>query len=111
MPKPKHRPQSIELDERFRRPLDLIEHTSKGIFITGRADTGKSTLPDCCRRTTEKKVALLAPTGVAAPNVKRQTVHSFFGFQKVGNGAQKRGELNTNQAGNKLGKRVGKGAS
>jgi ATP-dependent DNA helicase PIF1 len=89
MPKPKHRPQSIELDERFRRPLDLIEHTSKGISITGRADTSKSTSLDCCRRTTETRVAVLAPTGVAAPNVKRQTVHSFFGFQKVENKAEK----------------------
>jgi hypothetical protein len=115
MPKPKQRPQSIEPNERFRHALDLIEHTSKGIFITGRAGTGKSTLPDYCRRTTETRVAVLAPTGVAALNVKRQTAHPFFGFQKVGNqvgnGAQKSGELNTNQAGNKLGKRVAKGAS
>jgi ATP-dependent DNA helicase PIF1 len=81
MPKSKYKPPSIELNERFRYALDLIEHTSKGIFITGRAGTGKSTLLDCCRRTTEKRMAVLGPTGVAALNVKGQTIHSFFGFK------------------------------
>jgi len=81
MPKPKYKQPSIELNEQFRRALDLIEHTSKDIFITGRAGTGKSTLLDYCRRTTAKRVAVLAPTGVAALNVKGQTIHSFFGFK------------------------------
>jgi ATP-dependent DNA helicase PIF1 len=81
MPKLKHKQPSIELNEQFRRAVDLIEHTSKNIFITGRAGTGKSTLLDYCRRTTEKRVAVLAPTGVAALNVKGQTIHSFFGFK------------------------------
>ncbi|MCI0469242.1 MAG: AAA family ATPase, partial [Nitrospirae bacterium] len=33
------------------------------------------------RNTTKKKIAVLAPTGVAAVNVKGQTIHSFFGFK------------------------------
>jgi ATP-dependent DNA helicase PIF1 len=32
------------------------------------------------RQTTHKKIAVLAPTGVAALNVRGQTIHSFFGF-------------------------------
>ena len=78
---PKHKQPSIDLNEQFRRALDTIEHTAKSAFITGRAGTGKSTLLDYFRCTTSKKVAVLAPTGVAALNVKGQTVHSFFGFK------------------------------
>ena len=81
MPKLKHKQPSIELNEQFKRALDLTEHTSKNIFVTGRAGTGKSTLLEYFRHTTKKKVAILAPTGVAALNVKGQTIHSFFGFK------------------------------
>jgi ATP-dependent exoDNAse (exonuclease V) alpha subunit len=71
----------IDLNEQFRHALHIMEHTDKNIFITGRAGTGKSTLLDYFRNTTKKKVAVLAPTGVAALNVKGQTIHSFFGFK------------------------------
>jgi ATP-dependent exoDNAse (exonuclease V) alpha subunit len=50
------------------------------LFVTGRAGTGKSTLLQYFRRTTAKKVAVVAPTGVAALNVGGQTIHSFFNF-------------------------------
>jgi len=51
------------------------------VFITGRAGTGKSTLLTHFYRTTRKNVVILAPTGVAALNVKGQTIHSFFKFR------------------------------
>jgi ATP-dependent DNA helicase PIF1 len=71
----------IEINDEFRRALDIIENTGKNIFITGRAGTGKSTLLEYFKRTTKKKVAVLAPTGVAALNVKGQTIHSFCRFK------------------------------
>ncbi|HEU65516.1 MAG TPA: AAA family ATPase, partial [Chloroflexi bacterium] len=71
----------IELNEQFKHALDLMEHSNRSVFITGRAGTGKSTLLNYFRHTTKKKVAVLAPTGVAALNVKGQTIHSFFGFK------------------------------
>lgn len=58
-----------------------MENTQKNIFITGRAGTGKSTLLDYFQRSAKKKVVVLAPTGVAALNVKGQTIHSFFRFK------------------------------
>ncbi len=58
-----------------------MEQTNKHIFITGKAGTGKSTLLEYFRLNTQKDVAVLAPTGVAALNVDGQTVHSFFGFK------------------------------
>jgi ATP-dependent exoDNAse (exonuclease V) alpha subunit len=75
------KPAQIDINAKFQLALDVMEHTAKSIFITGRAGTGKSTLLTYFCRTTGKKVAVLAPTGVAALNVKGQTIHSFFRFK------------------------------
>lgn len=58
-----------------------MEGSHRHVFVTGRAGTGKSTLLEYFRAKTKKRVAVLAPTGVAALNVKGQTIHSFFGFK------------------------------
>ncbi|RPH82801.1 MAG: AAA family ATPase, partial [Desulfobacteraceae bacterium] len=73
--------KSVEINEQFQRALDLMEKTNRQVFITGKAGTGKSTLLDYFRKNTKKKVAVLAPTGVAALNVQGQTIHSFCGFK------------------------------
>jgi len=77
----KHKQPQIDIDQQFRHALDIMEDSDRSIFITGRAGTGKSTLLNYFRHTTQKKVAVLAPTGVAALNVKGQTIHSFFRFK------------------------------
>jgi len=71
----------IEINPGFRRALDVMEGTSRHVFITGKAGTGKSTLLELWRGQTLKRIAVLAPTGVAALNVRGQTIHSFFGFK------------------------------
>lgn len=71
----------IEINEQFKKALEVMEHTGKNVFITGRAGTGKSTLLTYFRSTTNKKMIVLAPTGVAALNVQGQTIHSFFRFK------------------------------
>ena len=81
MPKPKIKRPAIDLNEQFQHALDTMEHTDRNVFITGRAGTGKSTLLEYFRNKTKKKVVVLAPTGVAALNVKGQTIHSFFRFK------------------------------
>ena len=81
MPEQRHVTAAIEFNDRFRHALQTMEDTRKSVFITGRAGTGKSTLLTCFRLNTRKKVAVLAPTGVAALNVQGQTIHSFFGFK------------------------------
>lgn len=70
----------LELNADFAYALDAMERDGKNMFITGRAGTGKSTLLQLFRHTTRKKCVVLAPTGVAALNIKGQTIHSFFGF-------------------------------
>lgn len=71
----------IELNPDFARALELMEHSRRHLFITGEAGTGKSTLLDLFRTQTRKQVAVLAPTGVAALNVRGETIHSFFRFK------------------------------
>jgi ATP-dependent DNA helicase PIF1 len=70
----------LQLNDDFKYALDALDKTGRSMFITGKAGTGKSTLLQLFRNTTRKKVAILAPTGVAALNVQGQTIHSFFGF-------------------------------
>ncbi len=78
---PKSKNNRIEFNDQFQKALDLMENTGRHIFVTGRAGTGKSTLLNYFRANTKKKVAVLAPTGVAAVNINGQTIHSFFGFK------------------------------
>lgn len=70
----------LELNGDFQYVLDVLEKSRNSMFITGRAGTGKSTLLSLFRNTTRKKTVVVAPTGVAALNVRGQTIHSFFGF-------------------------------
>lgn len=72
---------NLDLNPEFKEALHLMENGTGPLFITGRAGTGKSTLLNYFRDTTDKNIAILAPTGVAAINVKGQTIHSFFGFK------------------------------
>jgi hypothetical protein len=63
---------------RFQQALDLLENTHRNVFLTGKAGTGKSTFLRYFRERTEKKIAVAAPTGVAALNIQGQTIHSLF---------------------------------
>ncbi len=71
----------LDLNEHFLNALHIMEDTDRNVFVTGRAGTGKSTLLQHFRNNTKKALAVIAPTGVAAVNVKGQTIHSFFNFK------------------------------
>ncbi len=73
--------RDIEFNAQFAKAYDALENGSRNVFITGKAGTGKSTLLMYFREHTTKNVAVLAPTGVAAVNIKGQTIHSFFRFK------------------------------
>lgn len=73
--------QNLDFNDKFASSYDLIENDKQNVFVTGKAGTGKSTLLQYFRDNTTKKIVVLAPTGVAAVNIKGQTVHSFFGFR------------------------------
>lgn len=56
----------------------FIRYTDRHIFLTGKAGTGKTTFLHDIRRSTDKRMVVLAPTGVAAINAGGVTIHSFF---------------------------------
>ena len=58
--------------------MALVEHTGANLFLTGRAGTGKTTLLRQLRERTAKRVAVAAPTGIAAINAGGVTLHSLF---------------------------------
>lgn len=70
--------EKLQVSQEFQDCIESMENTTLNLFITGKAGTGKSTLIDYFRSTTKKKAVILAPTGLAAINVRGQTIHSFF---------------------------------
>lgn len=62
----------LQLARRF------IEETSRNIFLTGKAGTGKTTFLRELRETSHKRMIVVAPTGIAAMNAGGVTIHSFF---------------------------------
>lgn len=57
---------------------EFVSHTNKCIFLTGKAGTGKTTFLKTLKSEPPKRLAVVAPTGVAAINAGGQTIHSLF---------------------------------
>lgn len=68
------------ISEEMEQAWNTLEHTHENLLLLGRAGTGKSTFLGWFRKHTRKKVAIVAPTGVAAFNAQGQTIHSLFKF-------------------------------
>lgn len=62
----------------FNLAEDFICNTSRLVFLTGKAGTGKTTFLKHIKESTTKKAVVVAPTGVAAINARGVTIHSFF---------------------------------
>lgn len=62
----------------FSTAADFVNNTSRHIFLTGKAGTGKTTFLKYIKENTRKKCVVVAPTGVAAINAGGVTMHSFF---------------------------------
>eukprot|EP01031_Cornospumella_fuschlensis_P013269 gene13269-16229_t len=71
-------PANFKPDQDFLDLFRLLNDSYNNIFITGKAGTGKSTLIEYFKQHTEKKLVILASTGIAAQNIGGQTIHSFF---------------------------------
>ena len=60
----------IEVTEEYRRIYALLDKGSPMVFVSGKAGTGKTTLVHHLREKLDKNIVVVAPTGVAALNVK-----------------------------------------
>lgn len=69
--------QSVENTERD-LAARYIQLTDKSLFLTGKAGTGKTTFLHWATSNLRKRMAVVAPTGVAALNAGGMTIHSFF---------------------------------
>lgn len=58
----------------------IAEKTNHNLFLTGKAGTGKTVFLRDFVAHTQKKVVVLAPTGIAAINANAMTIHSFCRF-------------------------------
>lgn len=65
-------------NEELAHAWDFIENTNTSIFLTGKAGTGKTTFLRTLKEHSNKRIVVLAPTGVAAINAQGVTIHSFF---------------------------------
>lgn len=57
---------------------NYLETTNTLVFLTGKAGTGKTTFLQNLKQTSKKKLAVAAPTGIAAINAGGMTIHSLF---------------------------------
>ncbi|HMG69096.1 MAG TPA: helix-turn-helix domain-containing protein [Chitinophagaceae bacterium] len=62
----------------FQTAASFINQTNKHLFLTGKAGTGKTTFLKYIKEHSLKKMAVVAPTGVAAINAGGVTIHSLF---------------------------------
>ena len=58
--------------------FEYVQYTNRNIFLTGKAGTGKTTFLRSLKNRLQKRLVVVAPTGVAAINAGGQTIHSFF---------------------------------
>ena len=70
--------EKLELDDIANLAHQFVSNTSRHIFLTGKAGTGKTTLLKHFLSKTHKKTVIAAPTGIAAINAGGVTLHSLF---------------------------------
>ena len=71
--------EDIEVLPEYDFILQALQAGCPSIFVTGKAGTGKSTLIQwLCQQL--QGCAVVAPTAIAAVNVRGDTIHSFFGL-------------------------------
>ena len=70
--------QTLQATDMAELTAKFINTTSKNIFLTGKAGTGKTTFLHQLRQLTHKRFIVTAPTGIAALNAGGVTLHSQF---------------------------------
>lgn len=69
---------NLEINKDWDLAWHIINDTDTNLFLTGKAGTGKTTFLRYLKDNTDKRLVVLAPTGIAAINAHGVTIHSFF---------------------------------
>lgn len=72
--------RTIVKNKEWELAWNVVNNTDTSLFLTGKAGTGKTTFLRYLKEHTEKRLVVLAPTGIAAINARGVTIHSFFSF-------------------------------
>ena len=68
----------MQKNQELELAFDFVQYTNQNIFLTGKAGTGKTTFLRSLKTKLNKRMVVVAPTGVAAINAGGVTIHSFF---------------------------------
>ncbi len=68
----------FEQNQQFELAEQFVNQTGRHLFLSGKAGTGKTTFLQYIKANSPKRLAVVAPTGVAAMNAGGVTIHSFF---------------------------------
>ena len=68
----------MPVNEKLELAHQFVLHTNRNVFLTGRAGTGKTTFLHQVKQLNARRLAVVAPTGVAAINAGGVTIHSLF---------------------------------
>lgn len=80
VPKIQQSNEEIQVTAEYQQIKDFIDSGEKLIFVTGGAGTGKSTFVKWIESQYQGKVAIAAPTGIAALTVSGVTIHRLCKF-------------------------------
>ncbi len=69
---------ALQTNPQLELAYEYVCYTNKNIFLTGKAGTGKTTFLHRVKEEVIKRMAVVAPTGVAAINAGGMTIHSLF---------------------------------
>ncbi len=69
---------SLQTNPQLELAFDYVRNTNKSLFLTGKAGSGKTTFLHQIKADGRKRLAVVAPTGVAAINAGGMTIHSLF---------------------------------
>lgn len=69
---------NLQSNPQLELAFDFVCNTNKTLFLTGKAGSGKTTFLHRIKADGTKRLAVVAPTGVAAINAGGMTIHSLF---------------------------------
>ncbi len=69
---------NLQTNPQLELAFEYVRNTDKNLFLTGKAGSGKTTFLHQIKAEGRKRLAVVAPTGVAAINAGGMTIHSLF---------------------------------